>query len=456
MFSHFRLARDATRAPNPRISRWLDTGFAALPAPWRVLRNRRARATDGPPWVKYIALHPEKGIALVDALPANPETAVAPLAEFLIGTGFAAFSHGDPPIVALALAERDIASIGGHLTDAFAGGPPCGIKNTNWTEAVIDLLMSTPELLLTPIKNTSDTPRRTEAAPVKQASHVGSEPIPNLASAAPKETRPPTARPPTEFVQPPRSRRASSAGPVLLEAPDPELRFARPPPRDHGRQARWSFALWLAAAALGTGTVAGLLYTHSPGTGPITTASTDTAPAQAADQPPLSAVSPKTDSAQPAVPAPDRGSSPPVAALPAQPAPSQPPVAIAPQSPKTTPEAPRALPAPKMRTRQSAALSPPARDSAGPDLNPPPEHRAGKAEPRLRLHLPGTGSEIDSGPATSEAPPVTREDTVTIDGTTYIRGREPRPLGTVTPAEPEPRSESGSDDSIDKSVLPPP
>src|SRR5579863_5760290 len=113
--------RSAVQAavPNLRAVNKLGSTLAQLPAPWKVLRNRRPNAADGPPWVKYMAFHPEKGIALVDLLPAKPDAAILPLEEFLARTRRAAV----PAITAVALAERDIPTIAGALADAFAAAP---------------------------------------------------------------------------------------------------------------------------------------------------------------------------------------------------------------------------------------------------------------------------------------------------------------------------------------------
>ena len=123
-----------------------------LPAPWTVICNRGA----GPPWVSYLALHPAKGIALVDLAPAQPAYAIAPLEEFLARTGLAAFADGDPPIIALAFDMRDLADVEQRLSDGFAGYAPCGIANANWPEALIELFMMTPDLALTRLQRPAE------------------------------------------------------------------------------------------------------------------------------------------------------------------------------------------------------------------------------------------------------------------------------------------------------------
>ncbi|MDE2228450.1 MAG: hypothetical protein KGL11_05340 [Alphaproteobacteria bacterium] len=128
-----------------RLAARLKEALAELCEPWVILANRRRSGADGPPWVRYIALHPGKGIALVDVDPTEP--AVAPLDEFLWHTGFAALQAGALPIVALTIPAAEIGIVAERLDAAFSGSP-CRITNPNWCEAVVDLLLSTPELML--------------------------------------------------------------------------------------------------------------------------------------------------------------------------------------------------------------------------------------------------------------------------------------------------------------------
>ncbi len=159
LFAQFPSAnRLSSGAPlaDPKTVYELEAALAELPPAWLILCNRHA--VDGPPWVKFIALHPRKGVALIDVEPAQPETAIAPLEEFLARKGFAPFTSGDPPIVALALAKDDIAAIEDRVAGAFAEAPPCGIESALWIETVTELLMSTQGILLTRLKRASRMP----------------------------------------------------------------------------------------------------------------------------------------------------------------------------------------------------------------------------------------------------------------------------------------------------------
>jgi hypothetical protein len=122
--------------------------LAELPEPWVVLRSRRPWYSDGPPWVNFIALHPKKGIALIDAAPAQPEDAVEALEEFLARTRFAAFEQGGPPVVALTIARGEGDDLVERLEIAFTHAGRCRMGNGQWASAVADLLLTTPELML--------------------------------------------------------------------------------------------------------------------------------------------------------------------------------------------------------------------------------------------------------------------------------------------------------------------
>lgn len=123
----------------------LRDALAALPEPWVVLANRRASGADGPPWVRYVVLHPAKGIALVDLEPT--EAAVAPLEDFLWHTGFAALQGDALPIVAVTVRPNAADTASNQIEAAFADSQ-CRIANPIWCEAVIDLLLAMPDLLL--------------------------------------------------------------------------------------------------------------------------------------------------------------------------------------------------------------------------------------------------------------------------------------------------------------------
>ena len=196
---------------NARAIRKLEDALAGLPPPWRVLRNRLRGSTDGPPWVKYIACHPAKGVVLIDVPPHRPDLAIAPLDEFLARTGFAAFSRGDPPIVAVI--ATGAAAIEDQLSKAFASAPRCGIENADWPEALIELLMSAPGLHLMPLKPSAEKAREDRQSPRDRAAEQ------------PRADRAPSDAP---------TNGQRLERPQLEEEPAPALSVpADPPPRDN-------------------------------------------------------------------------------------------------------------------------------------------------------------------------------------------------------------------------------
>jgi hypothetical protein len=229
--------RSGATVAHPRAVRKLQAALSALPPGWRVLRNRRPAPGDGPPWVTFIALHPGKGIALIDILPADPAAAIAPLDEFLALTGYEAFSAGDPPIVAVALAADAVETVGERLAEAFATKPPCGIENAIWPEAAIELLMATPELFLARLGMAPDasagehlvtpvTIEHTEPALMRDALRAALAARNQAAIAAALET---VAAPPSFLLPEPPTPPAAMATPNLPVVFVPKARTAPQP-----------------------------------------------------------------------------------------------------------------------------------------------------------------------------------------------------------------------------------
>jgi len=186
-----------------RTAARLREALAALPAPWVVLANRRASGADGPPWVRFVALHPEKGIALVDT--DSPDAAVAPLEDFLARTGFVALQAGALPIVPVAVGVGEVGVVVDLLDAAFAS-TRANLGNPNWCEAVTELLLTAPDLMLAQLRRTPSAARPSAPEP----------PVQRSARHA--------ARPPRRAVAPEPTR----AEPSLSQAPQPQARTAPP------------------------------------------------------------------------------------------------------------------------------------------------------------------------------------------------------------------------------------
>lgn len=143
--------------------------LAALPAPWVVLANRCASGADAPPWARFIALHPGKGIALVDI--DSPDAAVAPLEDFLSRAGLSSLRDGAPPIAPVALRGGEADAIADRLDAALA--PMHGeFGNPSWSKSAVELLLTAPDLALTRIRRVAPATDATRAAPSNYQGHA--------------------------------------------------------------------------------------------------------------------------------------------------------------------------------------------------------------------------------------------------------------------------------------------
>ena len=84
--------------PRRRALNALGTVLGTLPAPWRVLRDASPSGEGAGLGVRFMALHPNFGIALVDLAPARPKAALAPLRALLTRGNGAIFTTREPPI----------------------------------------------------------------------------------------------------------------------------------------------------------------------------------------------------------------------------------------------------------------------------------------------------------------------------------------------------------------------
>lgn len=253
---HQRVAPLAER----RVAAQLREALAALPAPWVVLANRRVSGADGPPWVRFLALHPAKGIALVDTSAA--EAATAPLEDFLARTGFPALQPGALPVVPVAIGPDEIATVADVLESVFAEAQP-SIGNPNWCDAVVELLLAAPDLMLSPLHRSGHRPAATPSHaepslhPAPQPARA--EPSRPAAAAAPRAPTPPDTERETVRLVPRRVARQAESQPqpepapsraaarqkqtpdvpqFLLQGDEPRLALEAGEPIDPSRQAR--------------------------------------------------------------------------------------------------------------------------------------------------------------------------------------------------------------------------
>lgn len=473
----------------------LGAALADLPAPWTVLASRRPSGEDGPPWVKYIAFHPRKGIALIDLVPAEPDTAVAPLEEFLARTGFAAFSRGDPPIIAVALAEEDFPTLADCLESVFAAAPRCSIKNANWPEAVTELLMGTPDLLLTRLESgtkaasapaapplpreqvplRSTPPKRTPASepearprgveglraePIFRSSSAGrSEPARSaepLDHSESRERREPAFRSEPEYRREPRlsaSRTTTPSGePKALLDDDGYRPFERRPARNRP-VVLWVIAASLAVTAVSLSGLAAvkIFSSHSPAASSTTASSAPPASPAAANDilpdlakaPPIATKTVPTENEMaaknpPATPAPPVRHSPSASAQ--TPTPS---TAAKPTAPAAKAMVAQEAPSPPAAPKEAAPI--PSHKPAAPPLET--KQVAAPPQPHMAISLPPSPTELAHAkrPTKHGGNPgdlsgysyVKPGNTVTINGTTYVAGQEPHNLGTITVPVPQ-------------------
>jgi len=130
------------------LAKQLVAVLAGLEGPCGALRNQLAVPAEGPPWVRYVLFHGERGIALLDFAPAHPSRGIKPLKAFLAEEGFAGRYRGELPVVAVELSPETILDVGTLIAEAFAAAPPCTIRDAGWCEAVNRLLMTAEGLTM--------------------------------------------------------------------------------------------------------------------------------------------------------------------------------------------------------------------------------------------------------------------------------------------------------------------
>ncbi|HEV2162445.1 MAG TPA: hypothetical protein VGR52_09475 [Stellaceae bacterium] len=239
MFRGFSGPQRVTPLAERRVAAQLRGALTTLPSPWVVLANRRASGADGPPWVRFVALHPAKGIALVDT--AAAEAALAPLEDFLARTGFPALQPGALPIVPVAIGPSEIGAIADIMDGAFPQGQPA-IGNPNWCDAVVELLLAAPDLMLSPLSRGAQRPvaKPSQAepsfhpAPQTARAEPPRPPQPPRAEPAPLAAAAPTPAAESESIRlvPPRVARRAEPQPKPQRQAQPEPpRVAAQPPR---------------------------------------------------------------------------------------------------------------------------------------------------------------------------------------------------------------------------------
>lgn len=146
----------------------------ALIPGWRCLTDARIRAygEEGP--VDLVALHPDRGVALIGFLAegeeASPEEAREALRTMLRDQGFEQRFAGDLPIVALPLLRAARSQLGAAVERAFAGMPAPTVP-PGWIDWLVERLRPTAPLAAQPAQLLT-APRRDEPSSEKPVTEI--------------------------------------------------------------------------------------------------------------------------------------------------------------------------------------------------------------------------------------------------------------------------------------------
>lgn len=222
--------------PRRRALNALGTVLGTLPAPWRVLRDASPSGEGAGLGVRFMALHPNFGIALVDLAPARPKAALAPLRALLTRGNGAIFTTREPPIASVLLARDELPLAAARVEASLAELPPSGIANPTWPEIAIALVTASyPHMMPTdgdrraiaasayasPPNPTQRAPEAPAEAPPPRREAARTAPASAAAAAPPAATREsaapaarPAAAPPSPAPETP-ERAAASVSPGM-------------------------------------------------------------------------------------------------------------------------------------------------------------------------------------------------------------------------------------------------
>src|SRR5260370_38050719 len=119
----------------------IEAALNQLDASWVVLVDLRIDGPTDATAADYVALHPQRGIALIDVILSRTGDPAARLRKFLQDEGFFARFPGRLPIVRLVLKPIEAASFGRRVYAAFAAAPPLSIADPAWLDAMTRLLV---------------------------------------------------------------------------------------------------------------------------------------------------------------------------------------------------------------------------------------------------------------------------------------------------------------------------
>jgi len=445
MAVRFTLRRQSNTAEERAVLEQLGNVLAGLPAPWSVIVNERPRQ---PPWVRYLAFHPDKGLALLDVASSRPESKVGRVTSLFTRAGFGAFEQGSLPLIAIGIGKFQIEALEFCLDTAFQS-VRCGLTIADWPEQAIALLLERSDMNLKRLGRTNpsiQTPAAAVATPpiVTDTPEAAiEEPVPT--HAAPPDPIPVHATPPDPapvHAVPPEPVPEIPPMHVKKVRPDlPPLRLQAEPRR--GARAQYDLPRakprrrirGMAAVAAGAAVVAYAYFVmplpapkNAPpaATQPRSTPQVAAAPTSVPK--PNNTAAPENKSVEATAKPPSMPTDMQPIAKADNPAPANvtPPV-NAPAVPAPAGTSVENLPPPQLN---ATPLVPPPRN-AQPAQNAQPEQLAviptppppPPPKPRIEHH---------AAHAQGDTSPEPDQDLVIVNGQTYVYGRQPHSLGTVT------------------------
>src|SRR5258708_5268624 len=118
----------------------LEVALARLDESWSILADLQIGPKDEIA-AEYVALHPARGIALIDLASKTRDDPTDRLRRLLNRQNFAARFPGVLPVVRLVAEATDAAMIADRLEAAFAEAPAITIARSGWMNAASDILI---------------------------------------------------------------------------------------------------------------------------------------------------------------------------------------------------------------------------------------------------------------------------------------------------------------------------
>ena len=175
----------------PRALDRIDTALRSLRPPWKVLRETGIAADRSRLGAAFVALHPERGIALVDLAPARPDAATTWVRVTLLRAGGGVFTVREPPIMSVTLSPEEIPDCVSRIEACFAGLPPCALPDKDWPDVAVATLTA-QHAGLVPLRR-DGAPQASRQAERRDASQPANfRPAGQDAQPAPKGNVPPS------------------------------------------------------------------------------------------------------------------------------------------------------------------------------------------------------------------------------------------------------------------------